>query len=236
MLYLRIGRRFLCLFQPSTTADPDPPSVPPPPGTTGNLYVIAASLDDLRPFAGDTVDWLITVARHIFEPLGSSSLYTFTTQTLEWWLDRDSDSQWTQVLPGEELRPTIYEFRPDNNALVTLTKISLRHARSITTNNSIPRATPFRTALLQRDVRCVVSGQSRLRTLVASHLIPRRLGDSGVQSAFQRFTGSPTPVRRYDPCIGVLLYGGLDNHVDVYEMGFWNYGPVSFPTFCAQLH
>jgi len=84
MLYLRIGSRFLCLFQPSTTANPD---------SHGNLYVIAANLDDLRPFAGDTVDWLIIVARHIFEPLGSSSLYTFTTQSTEWWLDKDSNSR-----------------------------------------------------------------------------------------------------------------------------------------------
>ena len=231
MLHLRISRRFLSLFQPSTTANPDPPSLPPTPGTPGNLYVIAASLDDLRPFAGDTVDWLIIVARHIFEPLGSSSLYTFTTQSTEWWLDKDSDSQWRQVLPGEELRATIYEFRPDNDALVSLTKRSLRHIRSITTKNSIDRATPFRTALLQRDVRCVISRQSRQRTLVASHLIPRRLGDSGVQSAFQRFTGSPSPINRYDPRIGVLLYEGLGSHVDVFELGFWNHGLVSFPTF-----
>jgi hypothetical protein len=60
-------------------------------------------------------------------------------------VDRDSH---LQVLPGEELRATIYEFRSDNNALVsvvTLTKMSLRRVYH---NNSIPRATPFRTAKL----------------------------------------------------------------------------------------
>jgi hypothetical protein len=57
--------------------------------------------------------------------------------------------------------------------------------------------------------------------------MPRRLGDAGVQSAFQRFTGSIATVDRYDPLVGVPLLQTLDTLVDTYLLGFWNTGPVS---------
>jgi hypothetical protein len=78
------------------------------------MNVIVADISELRPFASDTVDWLIKIARLIFKPLGTSSLYTFTTQTVEWWFDREMvPAQWRSVGPGEQLRATIYEFRPN---------------------------------------------------------------------------------------------------------------------------
>jgi hypothetical protein len=235
-VYLRVNRRFLVLFPIASADEPNPQPLPPLPGTTGNLNIIIADLGDLSQFAGDTVDWLITVARLIFEPRGTSSLYTFTTDSLEWWLDREMEpSLWRPVMPGEQLRATIYEFVPNDDAFIALTKMSLRQARSVTTNTSIPQATPFRNALLQRDQTCIITRQSLQRSLIASHLIPRRLGDAGVQSVFQRFIGSCTTVNRYDPRIGVLLSATLDTFVDAYELGFWNYGPVSLLTFHTPL-
>jgi hypothetical protein len=97
---------------------------------------------------------------------------------------------------------------------ITLTKMSLRHTRSVTTDTSIPQATAFRDALLRRHQTCVITQQPLQQSLVASHLIPRRLGDAGVQSAFQRFTDSSTIVDRYDPLIGVPLVGTLDLFTD----------------------
>ena len=237
MLYLRVNRKFLRLLPAPTADEPDPQPLTPP-GTTGILNVIIADILQLRPFAGKTVDWLIKVARFLFEPLGTSSLYTFTTESLEWWLDREMEpSTWRQVVHGEQLRATIYEFRPNNDALITLTKMSLRQSRSVTTNTSIPRAAHFRNTLLQRhDRTCIISRQSYEKLLVASHLIPRRLGDIGVHSATQRFTGLPTIVDRYDPLIGVPLFSSLDILTDGYELGFWNYGLVSLLTFCTLLY
>ena len=55
-------------------------------------------------------------------------------------------------MQGEQLRATIYEFRPDNNTPIALTKRSLHHMRSVTTNTSAPHATAFSAALLQRCV------------------------------------------------------------------------------------
>jgi len=119
-LYLRVNRKFMLLIPAATEDKPNPQPLPPLPGTTGNLNVIVADIPDLRPFAGDTIDWLIQLARLIFEPLGTSSLYTFTTETVEWWLDRETEpSLWRKVEHGEQLRATIYEFRPDNDALIT---------------------------------------------------------------------------------------------------------------------
>ena len=67
------------------------------------------SLLPLRLFAGNTVGWLIKVARLIFEPIGTSSLFTFTTESFKWWLDRDMEFRlWKRVTPGEQLRATIW--------------------------------------------------------------------------------------------------------------------------------
>jgi hypothetical protein len=211
--------------------------LPPLPGTTGNLNIIIADLPDLRPFAGDTVDWLIKVARLIFEPLGTSSLYTFTTESLEWWLDREMiPALWRPVVQGEQLRATIYEFRPDKNTPITLTRRSLRPMRSVTTNSSAPQATAFSGALLRRDQSCIITQCAIQKVLAASHLIPRRLGDLGVQSVIQRFTGPSTIVDRYDPALGVSLFLPLDAYVDSYDVGFWNNGPVSLFIFRTVSH
>ena len=174
------------------------------------------------------MDWLIKVATLVFEPLGKSSLYTFTTESLEWWLDREMEpTLWRPVVQGEQLRATIYEFRPNNNIPITLTRKSLRHMRSVTTNTSAPQATAFSGALLRRDRSCIVTQYATRRVLAASHLLPRRLGDLGVQSVIQRFTGPSTIVDKYDPALGVSLFLSLDAYVDTYEMGFWTSGPVS---------
>ena len=228
MLYLRVNRKFLRLVPAATAEQLNPQPLPPLPGTTGNLNVIIANLPDLHPFSGDTVDWLIKIARLIFEPLGMSSLYTFTTESLDWWLDREMEpSLWRRVVQGERLRATIYEFCPDNDSLITLTRMSLRHARSVTTKTTIPQAAVFRGALLRRDQQCVITRQDVRRLLVASHLIPRRLGNNGIQSVIQRFTGSPMLLDRYDPTIGIFLCTALDPLADAYELGIWNNGHVS---------
>ena len=179
--------------------------------TTRNLNIIIADLLDLHPFAGNTVDWLINVVRLIFEPLGMSSLYTFTTELLEYWLDREMEQTlWRQVVQGEQLGAIIYEFCPHNDTFIMLTKVSLHHVRSMTTNTSAPPAPPFHNALLQCHQTCIITQQPFQEALVASHLIPRCLSDAGVQSAFQCFTGSPAIIDKYDPLIAML-----DSFMDV---------------------
>lgn len=235
LLYLRISRRFLNQLPAAVAGQPDPAPLPPPPGAIGHLYVITTNLQDLHPFAGNTVDWLIRVARLIFEPLGMSSLFTFTADTVVSWLNRDMHlPQWRQVEQGEPLRATIYEFRPNDNAPITLSKISLRQARSVTTNISRDQATAFRNAILARDERCIISQSTFTHVHTASHLVPRRLGDVGATSVVHRFTGLDAVVTRFDPTLGVLLFQALDALVDSYELGFWHLGPASLLSF--ELH
>ncbi|KAF5376936.1 hypothetical protein D9615_007294 [Tricholomella constricta] len=238
-LYLRIDRKFLGLLPTATSPNqpyPAPLASPPlAPGTTpGTLTVLIAELPNLRPFAGgDTVDWLIKVAQLIFEPLGTGSLYTFSSGSLAWWMDQEMDSrlyEWRTVLDGEELRGTIYEFRPDDEeALLTLTRMSIRPVRSVTTKTSVPRAATFREALLRRDRGCVVTGHPMEDLLYATHLIPRRLGDHGVQYVMDHFVGSPdNVVDSYDPSIGVSLFIPLGILTDTYKIGYWNIGPDQY--------
>jgi hypothetical protein len=228
VLYLRIARRFLNLLPAPTDDQPNPQPLAPLPGTAGVLNAIVVPLSDLYPFSGNTVDWLIRIARLIFQPLGMSSLYTFTTGSVQSWLNREMvEEEWRMVQFGEELMPTIYEFRPDS--LITPTRISTRQARSMTTTNSANRSTPFRDILLQRHNQCVISTEQIHDNLVASHLIPRRLGDSGVQSAIRDFTNiPPTTVNIFSPIIGVPLFTTLDTFVDSFQLGFWSCGPVSY--------
>jgi hypothetical protein len=158
MLYLRVNRKFLLLLPASMADQPNAQSLPPLPGTTGNLNVIVTNLSDLHPFAGDSVGRLNKVARLIFEPLRTSSLYTFTTESLEWWLtgrwNRHCGGRWCV---GEQLRATIYEFRPDNHK-----QDSSSHQA---TNTSLSRAATFRDALLRRDRACIITQHTLDRAL-----------------------------------------------------------------------
>lgn len=228
-LYLRVSRKFLRRLPESTGTQQFPPPLPPLPNASGNLYVFDADLSEISSYAGNTVNWLIKIARLIFEPLGTSFLYTFRTGSVDYWWAREAEaSRWERVHQGEQLKATIYEFRPNNNAHITLTQISLRQMRSVTTNTSEDRASVFRNALTLRDQTCVIS-HTPIHT-IASHLIPRRLGDAGVRHVMTRFAGSASAqLDRYDPTIGILLYGPLDQFTDTYKLGYWNVGVSPLP-------
>ena len=230
MLYLRVNKKFLNLLPEATDLQPQPQPIPPVDGTTGNLNIIVAGLSSLDPYTGGASDWLLAVARLILDPHDAGSLYVLMPEeSVQDWLEREIEddlSRWTVVQPGQPLRATIYELRPANNAHFTPVKMSIRHARSMTSSGSANRATLFRDALLRRDTTCIITGAPDHPFLVASHLIPRRLGDAGVQAVVQRFTGSNDPVDIYDPRLGVLLSGPMDAAVDVYWVGFWPMGNV----------
>ena len=84
------------------------------------------------------------------------------------------------------------------------------------------RSRTLLTELFQRDCICIVSQNPVEVILIASHLLPRRLGDNGV---FQLFGYS---VDRYRPSIGFLLNASIGRLVDIYQIGFLSLGNVSF--------
>jgi hypothetical protein len=122
---------------------------------------------------------------------------------------------------GDQLRPTIYEF------MATLCPQSLVN---VLQSQLQPQATTFRNALLRRQPRCIISGMEV--PVIASHIIPRRLGDSGVQSVIRRFTSTPPPPPHVIQSMGITL---VDIWTIIYKVGFWNTGPVSHLAFHTRI-
>lgn len=144
MIYIRVQVQSVIL----TNLDPNAPP---------HLYLIEGSLDDIRRFAGITVDWIIKVANSICDPSGKAGrFYTHTTETPSYWYNRNRDQiHWRQVALGDALVPGIYEFMSTTS--ITLSKISERPNRSLTTAGSKSDATTFRRHLNERDGGCVVT-------------------------------------------------------------------------------
>lgn len=61
-------------------------------------------------------------------------------------------------------------------------------------------------------------------SLVATHLIPKRMGSDGAKAVVERFSGlqSAGGIHRYDARIGILLSYALDLRADNYELGFYH--------------
>jgi len=58
---------------------------------------------------------------------------------------------------------------------------------------------------------------------IATHLIPKRMGEDGARDAVARFCGDQAAlgIHKFDPRIGIFLYMPLDKLVDDYELGFY---------------
>ena len=82
------------------------------PSAPRHLHLIQGTLDDIARYAGDTVDWIITVSNLIRDPSGKGHIYTHTEGTPSYWYDTDRDADWRQVALGDALLPGIYEFVP----------------------------------------------------------------------------------------------------------------------------
>jgi hypothetical protein len=218
-VYIRV-RQSLVSPNP-TTANPTivnpPPSIPQ---LSGHLYLIQGSIDDIGRYAGATVDWIIKVAHFICDPSGAGEVYTHRTGTALYWYDRDRDADWTQVNSGDALSPGIYEFVTAGP--IQLSRISERQSRSVTSLGSESSSRTFRRHLEVRDGGCVVTRATT--SLIASHLIPKRMGTDGAKDVFTRFVGAIAAlnVHRFHPEIGVFLFSALDGLVDRYHLGFYH--------------
>jgi len=159
-VYLRVNRRLLLLPNLPTANQPNPQPSQPPPGTTGNLNIITAELPDLQKFAGNTVDWLLRVARFLLDPRGVGVLHTFQTGSLQYWLDQEMDHSWRQVGPGDILLPTIYEYRRLDGQAMELTRVCDYHDKAKSEylrSDTTRQEKEFRKALFDRDLQCIVA-------------------------------------------------------------------------------
>ncbi|KIM43621.1 hypothetical protein M413DRAFT_434417 [Hebeloma cylindrosporum] len=69
------------------------PLAPVRPGLSGHLYLIEGAYEDIKRYAGTTVDWGIWVADLLCDPLGAVQLYTHTTGSASDWLNLDRTSR-----------------------------------------------------------------------------------------------------------------------------------------------
>jgi len=64
---------------PTTALDAPPP--PSDTGSTGHLYLIAGTFEDINRHAGRTADWIAKVAHLICDLRGAGQVYTHATGT-----------------------------------------------------------------------------------------------------------------------------------------------------------
>ena len=151
-----------------------------------HLFLIEGRFTDISRYAGTTVDWIIKVAHLICDPSGSGHVFTHTTGTSSDWHTSDRTASWRQVINGDPLLSGIYEFEPASP--IALSNISERNNHSLTTAGSQSSSSIFCRDITQRDAACVVTRSSNL--LVASHLIPKRMGSDGTRNKVRRCTPS----------------------------------------------
>lgn len=215
MIYIRV--RQSVVVSPTTSNLDNQPS-----SALGHFYLIEGSLGDIRRYAGTTVDWIIKVAHFICDPSGTGQVYTHIAGTSLHWLNRDRNAaDWRPVVRGDPLLPGIYEFMTTRS--ITLSKISERQSHSVTSMGSESSANTFCRHLNVRDNGCVVT-RSISASLIASHLIPKRLGTDGAREVVTRFVGAQAlpDIHRFHPSIGVLLIATLDTLVNCYKLGFYH--------------
>ena len=189
---------------------------------SGHLYLIEGAFGNITRYAGNTVDWVIKMAHLLCEPLGDGRVYTHTTGTPTIWQNSDRDSSWQEVVQGDLLHPGIYEF--ESTSPITLSKICDRQTRSVTSRGSVSvsNSTTFRRRLSQRDGGgCAVT--TNQASVIASHLIPRRIGSDSAKDIVERFAGAieAADIHQYHPKIGLLLFSGIDHLVDIFQAGFY---------------
>ena len=61
-------------------------------------------------------------------------------------------------------------------------------------------------------------------SLIASHLVPKRVGDEGAEAIMERFVGDGEgrDIHRFHPSLGILLVSTLDFLVDLNKLGFYH--------------
>ncbi len=212
-VYIRVRRGLLQSFLTGT----NPPTTPP----SGHLYLIKGTIEDIRLYAGTTVDWVIKVAHLICSPVGVGQVYIHTTGTPQYWYDRDRGTDWRQVHLDDQLLPGIYEF--ESSVPIVLSQLSSRQTRSKTSSGSESSASTFCQGITERDGgTCVVT--SAPSSLVASHLIPKRMGTEGAKAVVTEFVGAQAAihVHKFHPMTGVLLLSPLSDRVDQYILGFYH--------------
>ncbi|CAA7264678.1 unnamed protein product [Cyclocybe aegerita] len=125
------------------------------------------TVQDIRRYAGTTVDWVIKVPHLICAPSRTGQIYTHTTGAVRDWYHRERGPKWREVVRGDALQPGVYEF--EASTLIALQPLFVDEYKYATV-----------------DAWVTLSPTA----LVVSHLIPKRMGTSGAKAAVADFVGA----------------------------------------------
>lgn len=211
-VYLRIDKSFL---SPACALPQD----------TQHLYIISDTLQALSPYCGTSCSWLIHISKLICEPHGTGELHTFRTRDSDYWHSRRYRlSSWKLVNEEDNLEAKIYEYRPAATTVALARICAPRNQTDI--ERSHGSANTFRYKLLNRDTHCIVANDGLGHRAIASHLIPRRLGNVIIRDLIATYTRdigiNIMDIHAYHPILGVMLNRGLDSYVDKFDAGFLN--------------
>lgn len=152
---------------------------------------------------------MIDIAHDICDPLNRrGSLVVYKEQ------------QWILVANTDPLTASMYCYDLPPGVTVSLSKISQRAGKSVTSSAASADENTLANRLKGRDGKCWMSGI--IAPLANSHIVPKRMGDDTARSIFQTFTSIPPPpnLTLSDEIFCLSLSLTLDTWFDEYELGF----------------
>ena len=220
-VYIRVHKSLIQTTSSAATTSTFATHPSPTNPSSSHLYLIAGAIQDIERYAGTTLDWVIKIAHLICSPLRRGRVYTHTTGTIHAWYHQDRGMGWRLVAPGDPLVPGIYEFDADFS--VVLSRLSQREAHSVTSVGSQSSSSTFRRHIeIREGGRCAASNLRQV--LIATHLIPKRIGTEGVRSVVADFVGTleAQHAHNFHAMIGILLTYALEKEVTQYMLGFYH--------------
>lgn len=179
------------------------------PDTTSTCLLRGSLADFLQYSRQEASKWLIDIAHDICDPLNRrGSLVVYKEQ------------QWILVANTDPLTASMYCYDLPPGVTVSLSKISQRAGKSVTSSAASADENTLANRLKGRDGKCWMSGI--IAPLANSHIVPKRMGDDTARSIFQTFTSIPPPpnLTLSDEIFCLSLSLTLDTWFDEYELGF----------------
>ncbi|KAH9967148.1 hypothetical protein BC827DRAFT_570726 [Russula dissimulans] len=180
----------------------------PPPNTTSSDFIrlLSGPLNDFLLYSHrKQSNWLIDIAHDICDPTAKRGLLRIWT-----------GQEWKIVARQDRLKASVYRYDVPEGVVISLSKISARRARSITSASG--NASTMADRVKDCDEQCwVTSGVP----VINSHVCPKRMGDHLAGVVFDTFVSTPRPATLsiYDERFGIALIPSLDFWFDKYELG-----------------
>jgi hypothetical protein len=178
------------------------------------LQILEAQIKDLAPYA-PSAQWLVDFCEGFFIcAAGSIFVQPWTKRTEPH--DTPRDPSWTTLTPAAQLEGAVYEFVPSEPTGSLL--FCKKNESSATSEASADSSMDFRAALIRRDVGCILTGDEP-SACIASHIVPKRLGDDRINSILS-WANCPNPSGRFDMRVGILVTATIDRYIDDMHLCF----------------